>query len=224
LRVSKSGVPAPRERNRRGEGGKLRAEILAAATEILEQTGSEESVTLRAVARRAGISAPSIYAHFVDRDAIVDAIVDDAFTEFFIALQEATVPVTDPVARLRAGCAAYLAFARERPNRYRLLFQRRNLLDTDLDARPMAKIRTDGFDLLVNSLRDCVEAGASTSDDLLADATAMWVAMHGFATLRAELTIFPWLPDDAMLDRIDQGLGHVRPSYAIRGVSLPPAG
>jgi AcrR family transcriptional regulator len=49
-----------RARNRRGEGSKLRADILAAATRLLEQTGSEEAVTLRAVARQVGISAPSI--------------------------------------------------------------------------------------------------------------------------------------------------------------------
>ena len=71
---------AVRERNRRGEGGKLRAEILEGATALLEQNGSEEAVTLRAVARQVGISAPSIYSHFPDREAIVDAIVDGAFS------------------------------------------------------------------------------------------------------------------------------------------------
>ena len=50
---------AMRERNRRGEGGKLRADIVAGATQLLEDTGSEDAVTLRAVARQVGISAPS---------------------------------------------------------------------------------------------------------------------------------------------------------------------
>ena len=85
----KEALQGARRRNRRGEGGKLRADILAGATELLERTGSEEAVTLRAVARQIGISAPSIYPHFPDRDAIVDAIVDDAFGDFNAAIEDA---------------------------------------------------------------------------------------------------------------------------------------
>ena len=118
---------ALRERNRRGEGGKLRDDILAGATELLEQTGNEEAVTLRAVARQVGISAPSIYAHFADREAIVDAIVDGAFADFNAAISRLSRPAAGPLARLRAGCAAYLRFAEERPNRYKLLFERQIL-------------------------------------------------------------------------------------------------
>ena len=106
-----------RERNRRGEGSRLRADILAGATQLLEQTGSEEAVTLRAVARQVGISAPSIYPHFPDREAIVDAIVNDAFSDFNSAITDAADAASGPVARLRAGCAAYLLFAAERPQR-----------------------------------------------------------------------------------------------------------
>lgn len=61
---------AVRERNRRGQGTRLRAEILAGATQLLEDSGSEEAVTLRAIARQIGISAPSIYSHFPDREAL----------------------------------------------------------------------------------------------------------------------------------------------------------
>src|SRR5580692_10012112 len=95
-----------RERNRRGEGARLRDDILTAATELLERTGSEEAVTLRAVARQVGISAPSIYAHFADREAIVDAIVDGAFGDFNAAIEAAVRAAAGPLARLREGCAA----------------------------------------------------------------------------------------------------------------------
>ncbi|RDG39206.1 TetR/AcrR family transcriptional regulator, partial [Streptomyces corynorhini] len=71
---------APRSRNRRGEGGHLRADILAAATDLLDH-GDERAVTLRAVARRAGIAAPSIYPHFPGRSAIMLAVVGEAFAE-----------------------------------------------------------------------------------------------------------------------------------------------
>ncbi len=131
-----------RERNRRGEGGRLGADILAAATSLLEETGSEEAVTLRAVARAVGIAAPSIYAHFPDRDAIVDAIVDEAFGELDDAITAAFDTETDPLRRLSAGAAAYLRFAEQRPHRYRLLFGRSEPLGQST-GEPGSTIRTE---------------------------------------------------------------------------------
>jgi AcrR family transcriptional regulator len=202
-----------RERNRRGEGGKLRDDILAGAASLLERTGSEEAVTLRAVAREVGISAPSIYSHFPDRQAIVAAIVDDAFGDFNAAIAGASDAAVaggaGPLGRLRAGCAAYLRFAAERPNRYKLLFERRDLLD---DAcQPAPAIRTESFNLLIGSLQACIDAGISASTDPARDAAAIWVALHGYATLHALLPGFPWPGTEAMLDRIVYSLAQITP-------------
>src|SRR3954462_12715273 len=114
-----------RSRNRRGEGARLRDEIVAAAAALLEETGTEQAVTLRAVARRVGIAAPSIYAHFADRQAILLAVVQGAFAELAEALRATQTgtdapPEDDPVAQLRAACTAYLDFAATRPQRYRV--------------------------------------------------------------------------------------------------------
>jgi len=200
-----------RTRNRRGEGGKLRDDILAGAAALLERTGSEEAVTLRAVAREVGISAPSIYAHFPDREAIVAAIVDDAFADFNAAIKAGSdAPATaGPLARLRGGCAAYLRFAAQRPNRYRLLFERRDVLVDD--TQPVPAIRLESFNWLIASLQACIDAGISASTDAARDATAIWVALHGYATLHALLPGFPWPDTDALLDRIVDSLAQVRP-------------
>jgi AcrR family transcriptional regulator len=199
-----------RERNRRGEGGKLRADILAGATQLLEQAGNEEAVTLRAVARQVGISAPSIYTHFADREAIVDAIVDDAFADFNVAIKGAVAGASGPLARLRAGCAAYLRFAEERPNRYKLLFDRQILIDAP--EGPAPPIRIESFELLVQCLQDCVDAGISASSDPQLDSIAIWVALHGYATLRTLVGGFPWPDPDVMLDRIIDGMARITSS------------
>lgn len=201
---------AVRERNRRGEGGKLRADILAGATALLERTGNEEAVTLRAVAREVGISAPSIYSHFPDgREAIVEAVVDGAFADFNTAIQDASHAAiaagAGPRERVRAGCAAYLRFAAERPNRYKLLFERQHRIGGDVPDVEIA-----GFDLLVRSIQDCVAAGISASTDPARDATAIWLALHGYATLPARLPMFPWPDADALLDRIVDGLAQIK--------------
>src|SRR5271154_1884030 len=95
--------------NPRGEGVKLREEILDAARALVEE-GGEQAVTLRSVARRVGIAAPSIYAHFADPDAILSVLVDEAFDELQGVVSSAMESVDDPIARLRAATAAYLDF------------------------------------------------------------------------------------------------------------------
>jgi AcrR family transcriptional regulator len=197
-----------RARNRRGEGTKLRAEILQAATVLLEENGSEESVTLRAVARAVGIAPPSIYAHFPDREAIIDAVVDEVFRDLTAELERALDPAADPVAQLLAGCGAYLDFAERRPKRYRLLFERRELVRRDGESG-FTPVREGSFRFLADAVQLCVDSGRSTSTDVFADACAIWVAMHGYATLHSDLHSFPWPPDPEMRDRIVLGLARV---------------
>ena len=203
---------AVRERNRRGEGGRLRDEILAGATELLEETGSEEAVTLRAVARQVGISAPSIYSHFEDREAIVDAIVDDAFAR----LQRGDRGCCRCRGKLRSGPAGAAArrvrglpaVRRRRPNRYRVLFERQALAGDDPD--PVPSIRTEQFRPAGRLPADCVDGRhLSQRRPAAGTATAIWVALHGFATLHALLPGFPWPDSDVMLDRIIDGLGQI---------------
>lgn len=196
-----------RERNRRGEGSRLRADILTAATSLLEQTGSEEAVTLRAVARHVGISAPSIYAHFPDREAIVDAIVDTGFADFNAAMRAAIAGVSNPVERLRAGCGAYVRFAAERPNRYKLIFERQ-YREAGPD-QPVPTIRRQSFEALVALVQQCIDAGLSASTDAQLDSTAIWVALHGYATLHALQPGWPWPDSDALLDRIVYDLAKI---------------
>jgi AcrR family transcriptional regulator len=192
-----------RRRNRRGEGTKLRDDIIAAATTLLERTGVEESVTLRSVAREVGIAAPSIYAHFPDREAILIAVVSAAFDDLRDALADIS-PRDDPVEALLAGCRAYARFAVDRPTRYRVLFGR-----TRSGPAPEAA-RLDVFQVLVDAIAACVAAGRSDSTDPFADAVALWSAMHGAVSLRAAAPRFPWPPLDDSVDDLVRRLARVR--------------
>ena len=207
-------APAGRSRNPRGQGGRLREEILQAGADLLDEHGTEQAITLRAVARRIGIAAPSIYAHFPDREAIVQAVVHDAFDVLRALLVEAQACDEDPVARLRSICATYLRFAAESPQRYGVMFS------TPWTSPPEGHAPVHGsavgddlcedelgsgaFDVLVAVLTACVESGASRSTDPFTDATALWVALHGLAQLRSAATLFPWPPDvlDVLIVRL----------------------
>ena len=133
----------------------------------------------------------------------MDAIVNGAGGDFNAAIQAASDAAVraggGPRERLRAGCAAYLEFAAERPSRYKLLFERRDLIGVGSEANRL--IRIESFDQLVANLQACVDAGISASDDPARDAAAIWAALHGFATLRSFRPQFPWPGTDTMLDR-----------------------
>ncbi|PRY44638.1 TetR/AcrR family transcriptional regulator [Umezawaea tangerina] len=211
--TTESDAPAPtRARNRRGEGARLRDDIVAAAVELLDETGDEKAVTLRAVARRVGIAAPSIYRHFPDQPMIMLAVVRQAFTELEDRLQSAmTTAPPDPRSRLLALGHAYLDFAQSHPGRYRTMFGGLWMPDLDqttLTEADLAALGDTSMQLLVDALTGCVEADLATSDNLPADAVALWLGLHGLAHQRAVTVAYPWPPDIA--DRIITTLAHLK--------------
>jgi len=199
--AAKTARPAHRQRNARGQGVRLADDIVAGALALIERTGSDEAVTLRAVAREIGIAAPSIYAHFADRDAIIMAVVLRVFDELSEAItagQAAAGP--DPADRLVAGCAGYLSYGMEHPARYGVLFVPHGAgpeeycapVALGADGRPVLEFGAESFALLVKAIEECAAAGVSASTDAFADATAVWAALHGTVTLRSALPGFPW--------------------------------
>jgi AcrR family transcriptional regulator len=205
-------VPMPeddrRTQNRRGEGLQLREEIVRAAARLIAENGGD-SLTLRAVARAAGITAPSIYAHFADLNEVMKAVVETTFHALVTHLRRTVTDIEDPVARLRAACQGYVTFALEEPNQYRVLF---NAYPYRLATRPHKTVDTirgaDAFAFLHDGIRDCVAAGRSRSVEPALDATALWVALHGYVSLQAGVRNFPWPPEDdlinALVDRLAQ--------------------
>jgi len=202
-------VVRKRHRNPRGQGARLTEDIVSGALALIERTGSAEAVTLRAVAREVGIAAPSIYAHFPDRDAVLAAVVVRIFDELTEAIEQGLKSAgQDPAGRLVAGCEAYVAFGLEHPARYGVLFSRQRPAAPDYgepvligpDGRPVLEFGAQSFALLVQAIQDCVTAAVSASTDVVADATAVWVALHGTVSLHTALPRFPW-PDPATFVR-----------------------
>jgi AcrR family transcriptional regulator len=200
-----------RRRNRRGEGSKLREEIIAAAVELLDEEGDERAVTLRSVARRVGIAAPSIYPHFPDQPAIMLAVVRQEFDRLSAALREAAeTGGADPRQRLYAVCHAYLDLARTHPERYRTMFGGLwipALGESSVTEQDLLSLGTEALGILSSVLGDCVEAGQATSTDLAGDTVALWLGLHGLAHQRAVTRAFPW-PDD-IAERIIGALAHL---------------
>jgi len=203
----------PRSRNRRGEGSLLRADILAAAAGLLAETGDEQAVTLRAVARRIGISAPSIYRHFADRHAILFAIAVDAFEDLARRLGEDVAAAgSDPVARLKAFCSAYLDFAATQSHHYRIMFGglwsgAEGVKSEAFTLADVMSLGQDALHILAGCVIACVEAGRSTSDNPASDTIALWLGLHGLAHQRMVAPAFPFPAD--IEDRLVNALAHL---------------
>ena len=98
-----------RRRAPRGSGEQLRDEILDATTELLLKTGHAKDVSIRSVAQRVGVTPPSIYLHFADKDALMDAVCARYFEKLDEEMQSAARRSADRdrgAARAGAGLRA----------------------------------------------------------------------------------------------------------------------
>jgi len=108
-------------RRRERQKDNLRRAILDAARELFV-TESFDAVTMRKIAAAIEYSPTTIYLHFADKEAILDALCEEGFGLLAERLrQAATVP--DPIERLRQTAACYFNFAREHRSYYTIMFE-----------------------------------------------------------------------------------------------------
>lgn len=149
-----------------------RRAILAAGEHLLATRG-EEGLSIREVCARAGVTAPTVYHHFGDKQALVDRVVNDCFAAFDRALARRPAP-RDPVEALRWSFARYLDYGLQHPTHYQLMFQRRGSRPTPAGLA--------AYDRLRRMLAAIAAAGRLRAP--LEDATAAcWIACHGVASL-----------------------------------------
>ena len=186
-----------RQRNTRGEGSRLRLEIIEAAIRLIDD--GTDRLTLRAIAREAGIAGPSIYDHFPDLESIRTAVIRSCYEDLIERIGQARDDVADPVERLEVTCLAYTRYGADFPHRYALVFRGERDQDEKLAVgeRGAAALQT-----LVDGIAMCKEAGRSASADPYDDAIAVWSAIHGLTTLRSSRPHFARLHRDDLLRNV----------------------
>jgi AcrR family transcriptional regulator len=200
MTAARSAVVKPRPRSRRGEGGTLRADLLAATERLMIETGSAESVSIRAIADAVGVTPPSIYLHFPDKDSLILAVCERHFEVFDSVIEEAGRSTDDPVESLRRRGRAYVRFGLENPEPYRILFMTRTESTRQYDIVVGAGARA--FQHLVDAVQRCIDAGAFRPADPMVAATGVWTAVHGVTSLLISMPGFPWPDVDALVDHV----------------------
>ena len=215
VNMSEHRAAEARRRNRRGEGDRLREDIVAAAAELLADSGDPRQLTLRGVAKRVGIAATSIYPHFPDVEHLAIAVAERRLAELHARQLAIEEELTDPAEILLARCRAYCRFGLENPAHYRIMFfaELGPTMTFGFDQAPGRA----GFDVLVSAIRRCQEAGRVPPDrDPFRLATLVWTAEHGIVSLRLTRRRFPWPPLDDLVNEAVSSLVGLRPAAAGR--------
>ncbi|RRQ88724.1 TetR/AcrR family transcriptional regulator [Streptomyces griseofuscus] len=155
--------------------GDLRAACLRAARELLEEDGAA-GLSLRAVARRAGVSAAAPYRHFADRDALVSAVAAQGYRELAGHLTAAHPSPTTPD-ELAAVAVAYVRFALDRPALFRVMFA--EPCDPDNEERA-------GATTAISEYVHGIVRGAFPGADPDVLSTTVWALVHGLAFLHLD--------------------------------------
>jgi AcrR family transcriptional regulator len=170
--------------------GDLRAACLSAALELLEEGGAT-ALSLRAVARRAGVSAAAPYRHYADREALVSAVAAVGYGELAERLAAAHPAPSTPEQLARVG-VAYVEFALEQPALFRMMFG--EPCDRDNEERVAATAAVSLY------LREIV-ARCFPRADPEALAPAIWALVHGLAFLHLDGRLDASTPS-AVADRV----------------------
>lgn len=192
-----------RRRARKGEGDLLRAEILDAAEALLIETGSEEAVSIRAVAERVGVTPPSIYRHFPDKASLIFDVCWRECDRLAEAIKTASTEVgDDPLEFYRRGTRAYVQFAVDHPEHYRILMMTKTEMRPD---RAWLEGIDNAFRLLLEGIAKLRDTGRLRDTFAAYDdfglAQLMWSAMHGLASLLITFPDLAWLDLDELIDR-----------------------
>ncbi|MEU4316551.1 TetR/AcrR family transcriptional regulator [Nocardia sp. NPDC024068] len=184
----------------------MRTEILSATRELLERTGDVGAVSIRAVAELVGVSAPSIYRHFSDKDALIEAAVAEVFEALDTAMQAAVDPAEPSPLRLRRLGLAYVRFALDHPEQYRLATiptLHRGAVDTVLTS--------GAFRYFAGTVEEAMAEGLIDRADPTPLVLELWAAAHGIASLLLAKPYLPWGDPMAVAERVLDAacFGHV---------------
>ncbi len=174
--------PVKSARKAKGDGHLRRAEILRAAERIFIAEGYE-GATIRKIADEVGVSSTCLYMHFRDKDQILLEICTVAMEELLAMNSEFAARPVDPVERVRMMLTAYVEFALENPNAYRLIFCASPLATSDQKQRITLELGAQCFERFSGVIREITAQGRLKIGDPRTVHQAMWSACHGLVSL-----------------------------------------
>jgi AcrR family transcriptional regulator len=145
---------------------------------------SSEAVSIRMVAEAVGVTPPSIYRHFPDKDTLIYEVCNRHFVALDAQIAAAIDGIDDPVDDLAARGRAYMDFGMANPEPYRIMFMTRPEV-APVERQQMWLKDSATFLGVVESVQRCIDAGRlrAGQDDAVQVAVGMWARVHGLTSL-----------------------------------------
>lgn len=159
--------------------GDLRAALLDAAEAVLEENGIE-GFSLRAVAKRAGVSHAAPAHHFKDAAGLLTALATVGYEKFMASQDARQAKAQGSGDNLIASGLGYVDFALAHPALFRLMFSSNR---TDYQNEDLLRVSTTAFDRLVDDVAAFRGSDPHTDEEAMIDVMAAWSVVHGLADL-----------------------------------------
>ena len=164
--------------------GDLKNALIKAGTEILGSEGLG-GLSLRKVAKQAGVSHAAPYSHFTDKQALIAAISTEGFKQLYSQIEAVKETYqTNPETLLIEAAWAYVQFALNTPDRFKLMFS--SVLDKEKAYPDFVEASQKNFHQVVEIVEICQRAGILKSGDPELIALSLWGSVHGFISLLLE--------------------------------------
>lgn len=162
--------------------GDLRQALIEATLALVSEK-DVDSVSLREVARRVGVSHAAPYRHFADKDSLLVAVAQEGFQMLHHALDGVSdrVPI-DPLKQLKEIGVTYVDFALKHSTHYRLMFSAYGATSAQRNPE-LEQAATQAFMVLVDSIKSGQQQRLIRQDDPQQLALAAWALTHGLAML-----------------------------------------
>jgi AcrR family transcriptional regulator len=204
----------PTPRPRRGyHHGDLRRALLEASLEIIEERGVAQ-LSLRAVARRVGVSHAAPKHHFGDLRGLCCAVAEEGYRQLgeHMARARGAEPGARPIEAFKRVGMAYVDFAARHPGHFRAMFHPELADRADLPS--LQRAAEAAYELLLDALRAAQEAGEVRAGDTRDLALGAWSMVHGLAALAVDRQLRgkgfsstrPVELADALTDQLYRGL------------------
>lgn len=185
---TRSSRPAPAKPERYHHGDLRRA--LLDAARALAAEGGVEALTLREVARRAGVSPAAPYHHFSDKNDLLRAVATEAFELLTQSVTAVAARADDPVQRIEDIGVAYLAFSFAHPAEFRFMF-RHELLSSPLDVPgSLEQAGAAAYGVLHAAVEAAQRSGQVRSgqpdSDVQTLGLTLWSVVHGLSSILLE--------------------------------------
>jgi len=173
---------------------KLRASILDAARTLFVERGID-AVSMREIAKKINYSATTLYHHFADKEALLQAVCDEDFLKLASGMHQ-VMQLPDLIARIQALGKGYARFALQHPNHYRLMFMTpRAPCNPDITSIQQGNTEQDAYAQLKLVVQDAFDAGLFRPEISDAELTAqtIWAGIHGVCSLQIALGQEGWI-------------------------------